>query len=547
MIASRYGSPSFDIASVKDIPQGLHLTIEVLAAESATTVSSQTHQIVLDEIMTGKGKAADSWTDFAAASSDEPSQSASRTLLITTTTNLFLEKDFVLDIRTGSNTAHEKPRAWLEEHPTFTGHKALMLDLPFGCLSHQSEPMPSRTEILFLVDRSGSMEDKIESLRSALRFFLKGIPIGKKFNIWSFGSSYTSWRPRSVEYSKDTLNAALSYISRDLKANMGGTEILPAIEAMIAARDVSLLTNAIVLTDGEVWRLDDTLQCIREARLVSEHKMRFFSLGVGDEVSHALVEGIAVAGGGYAEVIPSSSLEGWEDRVVAMTKAALTTSPTGPVRVVLERMGSSMGDKFDLNYLRDFPSHTKDSDDLGDNRVYRLLEQPLHIGTPDTVSVITRIWNGKEVSMTVPIEAVGTETTIHTLAARSILKDLETQLHQLEAQHDTHESRGKLESISRQAEGLARKWCLASKWTSFFVSDADVAQDEDREDAEMRTDSFSRLLRRKSAQNSFQGPQRRRNPRAIIIAEPWDAVNEEVLMAPPPNPAMRPRYVYHPT
>jgi hypothetical protein len=40
-------------------------------------------------------------------------------------------------------------------------------------------------------------------------------------------------------------------------------------------------------------------------------------------VSHELVEGIAKAGGGYAEIIRSASEGGWEDRVVAVLGAAI--------------------------------------------------------------------------------------------------------------------------------------------------------------------------------------------------------------------------------
>jgi len=46
---------------------------------------------------------------------------------------------------------------------------------------------------------------------------------------------------------------------------------------------------------------------------MSEGMVRFFSLGIGAAVSYELVEGIAKAGGGYAEVITSASGGGWED------------------------------------------------------------------------------------------------------------------------------------------------------------------------------------------------------------------------------------------
>lgn len=90
-------------------------------------------------------------------------------------------------------------------------------------------------------------------------------------------------------------------------------------------------TDIIVLTDGQVWRLDQTLDFIQSTRTASQGAVRFFSLGIGDAVSHALVNGIAKAGGGYAEAVPSTNQGGWEDRVVSMAKAALTSTHLGPI------------------------------------------------------------------------------------------------------------------------------------------------------------------------------------------------------------------------
>jgi hypothetical protein len=105
------------------------------------------------------------------------------------------------------------------------------------------------------------------------------------------------------------------------------------MKAIVAAREKSLMTDIIVLTDGEVWRLDQTLDFVQKTRALTEGRIRFFALGIGKAVSHALVEGIAKAGGGYAEVVQEASRGGWEDRVVSMAKAALTSAHLGPLHV----------------------------------------------------------------------------------------------------------------------------------------------------------------------------------------------------------------------
>lgn len=122
---------------------------------------------------------------------------------------------------------------------------------------------------------------------------------------------------------------------------MGGTELLRALRTIVKARDPSRMTDILVLTDGEVWALDDTIDFVHDTRKDSKGMVRFFSLGIGNGVSHALVEGIAKAGGGYAEVIPAATQGGWEDRLVAMLRAALAAH-LEPLRIELDDDGESV-------------------------------------------------------------------------------------------------------------------------------------------------------------------------------------------------------------
>ena len=332
-IASRYGSEVGETAEYLGdaVPNGLTLKTEVVESEKVRSITSHTHKVVVERRM-GKENA----DDFADLAGEADTSRVEVSAVTLASGSAFLDRDFVLDIVTEHRSDLENPQAWMEEHPTIEGHRALMLTLPSHFFGHTRISSRRKGEILFLADRSASMEDKIDSLKSAMMFFLKGIPEGRKFNIWSFGSTYSSWMPESVKYTDANLNSALSYVKKRFRANKGGTEILPAVEAIVKARDRSMTTDVVILTDGQTWRLEQTLDYIQKEHKRTEGRIRFFSLGIGDGVSHALVEGIAKAGGGYAEVVPSSIRDGWEDRVVSMLKAALTTEHLGPLQLEFE-------------------------------------------------------------------------------------------------------------------------------------------------------------------------------------------------------------------
>jgi len=345
-IAGRYGTPppEFQDATSTSIPQGLSIQIEVVAAENVPEILSKTHRITVERGVARRN--VQNWEELAGAYGTNNVQTS---LVMLEDGSAFLDKDLVLDIATEPQNGLEAPQAWLEEHPSFENHKAVMLTIPPSFMLGD-EGAAQDGEVLFVADRSGSMIDKMESLKSAMQFFLKGIPQGRKFNIWCFGTNHMSLWPKSVDYSNFTLQAALNFVSNSFRADMGGTELLPALEAIARARDPSCMTDIVVLTDGEVWRLNETLDFVQRTRSYSEGMVRLFALGVGNAVSHALVEGIAKAGGGYAEVIPAASKGGWEDRVVAMVRAALARH-VGPPRIEFDRDTEQANNGMNLNSM----------------------------------------------------------------------------------------------------------------------------------------------------------------------------------------------------
>ena len=85
-------------------------------------------------------------------------------------------------------------------------------------------------EYIFVVDRSGSMSGGLmRNAKRALELFLKQLPEGCKFNIYSFGSTYRKLWKESKLYEENNLAIANRHV-KDMEANMGGTEIYSVLQ-----------------------------------------------------------------------------------------------------------------------------------------------------------------------------------------------------------------------------------------------------------------------------------------------------------------------------
>ena len=98
-----------------------------------------------------------------------------------------------------------------------------------------------KTELIFLVDRSGSMgwneQSSIEQAKKALQLFLHSMPSNCYFNIWSFGSQFSSLFPTSQKYDDDTLAQAKSHVLT-MEANYGGTEVFAPLKSIFEQKPI---------------------------------------------------------------------------------------------------------------------------------------------------------------------------------------------------------------------------------------------------------------------------------------------------------------------
>jgi Ca-activated chloride channel family protein len=207
-----------------------------------------------------------------------------------------LDRDFVLAVESAGLDA---PYAWVERGED--GAHAIAV-----AFAPRFDDSSVPCDVAFLVDRSGSMGGtSIEEVRNALQLCLRSMIPGCTFNIVGFGSSIQPLFPSSRAYDDASLAEASAHVAA-LQADLGGTEILPALEFVLRESNQQGVRQVVVLTDGEVTNTDAVLA------LAHRHagRVRIFTFGIGAGSSHHLVKALARAGGGASEFIyPGERIE----------------------------------------------------------------------------------------------------------------------------------------------------------------------------------------------------------------------------------------------
>ncbi|KAL8291217.1 hypothetical protein RB597_005466 [Gaeumannomyces tritici] len=305
-IAPRYGSMSHDTQPLPfpagwSRAGGIDITVDVevpaVGSNHIKTIKSPSHPISVE--MKAFGAAGMS------AATAELSIGA-----------LELDKDFVVIVVLAKPDA---PVVVLEQHPSIAHQRALMATFVPRFNLPQIRP-----EIVFVCDRSGSMGmgKRIPNLIAALHVFLRSLPVGTKFNIVSFGSSHSFLFERSRSYSQSSLDEASRHVDA-FDSGYGGTELLAPIDDVFKRRYADMELEIFVLTDGEVWNQSKLFDMVNSNIAKCQGAARLFTLGIGNDVSTALVEGLARAGRGFAQIVGDE--EKLNSKVVRMLKASLST------------------------------------------------------------------------------------------------------------------------------------------------------------------------------------------------------------------------------
>lgn len=313
------------------------------------------------------------------------------------------------------------------------------------------EASAAPAEVVFLVDRSGSMlGPSIEQVRTALHLCLRSLRAGDCFNIVGFGSTFESLFPESVAYGQETMEKAAAHVS-GLEADLGGTEILPALLAVLQRepRD-GLRRQVVLLTDGEVSNEAAVIEVAEEHRAHS----RIFTFGIGHGASEHLVRSLARVTQGQAEFIhPGERIE----PKVLRQFARLGRPAVRGVKV--DWKGAAL--------KLQAPHRAPTVFDGEAAVVYGRIEPGGEVSV-----TLGGDAEGKPVSWRLPIECGEARpgTLLATLAARAAIRDLEEGTSALHDRPRGSAQRGRRESrVTEAIVALAIAHRLASSETSFVA------------------------------------------------------------------------------
>ncbi|MEQ2316808.1 hypothetical protein AMECASPLE_036365 [Ameca splendens] len=317
-------------------------------------------------------------------------------------------------------------------------------------------------EFVFLMDRSGSMgcpmnnskpqETRISSARDTLLLLLKSLPMGCYFNIYSFGSTFEHIFPTSVEYNEKTMEEALKKVEK-MEDDLGGTEILRPLEHIYSQPCIPNQPRQLfVFTDGEVGNTKVVTDLVKK----NAGSHRCFSFGIGEGASSAIINGMAKEGGGHAQFITGT--DRMQPKVMQSLRFALQPAvedisvswdlPKGVTATILSPPITAI---FQGQRSLIYAQLARQSSEATDGSVtvkYSLAGHPsqnqLHFNLK-------------------PAEDSG--LTVHRLAARTVIRSLESEQRTHRGQQD--------EEVKKKVVELSVQSGVSSSFTAFIAVNKD--------------------------------------------------------------------------
>lgn len=190
-----------------------------------------------------------------------------------------------------------------------------------GFFALVAEPNPTATTVInkvftLIIDKSGSMsyENRMTNAKEAAKYIVNNLNPGDKFNIISFETTVTSFRPRHVNYTNNSRDSSIIFIN-NFSAN-GSTNISGAFDVAVpqfSTADTSTANIIIFITDGDptvgITNKQALISHINTLLRTSEKNINLFSFGIGTGISRELLSNIALNNNGLAEFLENNNIE----------------------------------------------------------------------------------------------------------------------------------------------------------------------------------------------------------------------------------------------
>ena len=205
-------------------------------------------------------------------------------------------RDFVLKYRVGGKGIADA----ILTHAGVKGNFfTLILQPPERVRPEQVTPK----EMMFVIDRSGSMSGfPIEKAKKTMRICIEQMNPNDTFNLVSFAGGVGYCFDKPMPNTRENRAKALEYLA-NLQGG-GGTEMMRAIHAALEGHDdPERLRIVCFMTDGFIGNDMAILDAIQK----NAGTARVFGFGIGNSVNRFLIEGMARAGRGAAEIVTLES------------------------------------------------------------------------------------------------------------------------------------------------------------------------------------------------------------------------------------------------
>ena len=173
------------------------------------------------------------------------------------------------------------------------------------CTPALSAEQTAAIRLKLLVDCSGSMAgDSIEAARRALQRILSDLQPTDWISFSRFGTNVLHETPEFAAVSESQRKLLQHSISA-MQADLGGTQTAHALEETILLGGSDGQADLLLVTDGEIWAVDDVITEATAAR------QRVFVIGIGAAPAESFLRRLAESTGGACEFIaPNEDVEG---------------------------------------------------------------------------------------------------------------------------------------------------------------------------------------------------------------------------------------------